>query len=111
MKQEHRASCTVIAGVPKALQTLRERGWKLALITNLSTQDTPLIKQHGLLDLGDEAVFSCDVGLMKPDAEIYHLALERLLGKPEDAVMIGDSQRADVEGARDSGVLDPRESG
>jgi putative hydrolase of the HAD superfamily len=37
----------------------------------------------------DVAVFSCDVGLAKPDPAIYRVAADRLGADPTDCVFIG----------------------
>jgi epoxide hydrolase-like predicted phosphatase len=50
-------------------------------------------------DAFDDMVISAEVGLAKPDARIYRLALERLGVQPEQAVFIDDMRR-NVEGAR-----------
>jgi FMN phosphatase YigB (HAD superfamily) len=44
------------------------------------------------------------VGVMKPDPEIFKLALGRLDIGPKDAVMVGDSPAADVQGARSASI-------
>ena len=38
----------------------------------------------------DEPVFSCVVGLCKPDPRIYRLALERLSVQAEESLFVGD---------------------
>ena len=40
----------------------------------------------------------------KPDPRIYRLALERLCGRPAEAVMMGDNWAADVVGALGVGI-------
>jgi epoxide hydrolase-like predicted phosphatase len=50
-------------------------------------------------DAFDEMVISAEVGLVKPDAQIYRLALQRLGVAPQEAVFIDDMPR-NVEGAR-----------
>lgn len=50
-------------------------------------------------DAFDEMVISAEVGLVKPDARIYRLILERLGVAPQEAVFIDDMPR-NVEGAR-----------
>ena len=50
-------------------------------------------------DAFNEMIISAEVGLVKPDPRIYHLALERLGVAPEAAVFIDDYSR-NVEGAR-----------
>jgi putative hydrolase of the HAD superfamily len=51
------------------------------------------------------------VGIEKPDPRIFHLALDRLGVRPEDAVHVGDTVSADIDGARAAGIralhLDP----
>jgi len=51
----------------------------------------------------DAAVFSADVGLMKPQAEIYTLVLNQLGCAPEQAVFI-DDVTLNVEAARAAGL-------
>jgi epoxide hydrolase-like predicted phosphatase len=55
------------------------------------------------MDLFDDVVDSCDVGLRKPDPAIYRLACERLGVAPEAAVFLDDTRRH-VEGARQVGL-------
>jgi glucose-1-phosphatase len=50
-------------------------------------------------DAFDEMIISAEVGLVKPDARIYRLALDRLGVTPETAVFI-DDYYANIEGAR-----------
>ncbi len=62
-----------------------------------------------LADLGLDASFdfvlpSGAVGIAKPDPEFYRLAIERAGVEPHEAVMVGDSYRADVRGAWSAGM-------
>ena len=50
-------------------------------------------------DAFDEMIISAEVGFVKPDPRIYHLALERLGVSPQEAVFIDDYLK-NVEGAR-----------
>jgi HAD superfamily hydrolase (TIGR01549 family) len=52
----------------------------------------------------DALVVSEEAGTSKPDPAIFHLALERVGCSADEAVMIGDSWTADVEGARAAGI-------
>ena len=51
------------------------------------------------------------VGVEKPDARIFHLALDACGARREQAVFIGDIYEIDVQGARNAGItpllLDP----
>lgn len=62
-------------------------------------------------DLFDEMVISAEVGMVKPDPRIYHLALEQLEVAPEEAVFIDDFAH-NITGAQAVGMygiqfLDP----
>jgi epoxide hydrolase-like predicted phosphatase len=53
--------------------------------------------------LFDELVISSEVGMVKPDPRIFHLALEKLGVQPTDAVFI-DDMVANVDAARQQGI-------
>lgn len=54
-------------------------------------------------DLFDVIVFSSEVGMQKPDPEIYRLALSRLKVKPQEAIFLDDRER-NVDGALSVGM-------
>ena len=71
---------------------------------NLLEEQEGKIRLCGFGPYVDALVVSEAVGLSKPDPAIFAHALERLACVPEDAVMIGDSWPADIEGARAAGI-------
>jgi len=95
---------TVDDGALAALRTLRERGCTLALVSN--TMRTPgatlrtLLARYGLLDCFAHTTFSDEVGVRKPDPEIFALTLRAVSGEPETSVHVGDDATLDVQGAR-----------
>ena len=54
-------------------------------------------------DAFDALVLSAEVGIMKPDPRIYHIALDKLEVKPNEAVFV-DDMPANVEAARTLGM-------
>jgi putative hydrolase of the HAD superfamily len=89
------------------LHELRDRGYRLACVTNRAFSGRGFqaeLDEHGLTGLFDALSVSCDVGYMKPHQEIFQHALDLLDIAPGEAVMVGDSLRADVEGARALGM-------
>ncbi|MEZ4642964.1 MAG: HAD family hydrolase [Chloroflexota bacterium] len=90
------------------LTTLRERGYKLGLITNsmmpMWMRDIELAA-YQLLDFFDARVTSGDVGYMKPHPAIYHHVLEQLGIVPEQAVFVGDRPENDIAGANAVGMV------
>ena len=92
------------AGVAEALQRLRAGGFRLAVVSNSEgTVEAMLIEQQ-LRDYFDTVVDSAVVGVAKPDPRIFEIALERLGVAAADALMVGDSPSADVDGASAAGV-------
>jgi putative hydrolase of the HAD superfamily len=66
------------------LEALRERGFLLGLITVCSTDVAELWESTAFGGLFDATVFSCEVGISKPDPRIYEICCERLGVRPED---------------------------
>lgn len=73
-----------------ALQGLRGRGVKLAVVSNCDHVTREVVGALGLSALVDAIVLSCDVMLRKPDARIFLHALERLEVSASQAVFVDD---------------------
>lgn len=91
---------------PEALDFLRqldEYGIAWRILSNLATPYCKALTDAlGIAD--DRCFFSCREGLMKPHSHFFNLAA-RSLGLPaNDILMVGDSKRADVEGAHNAGM-------
>ncbi len=87
-----------------ALRTLRARGFLLGLISN-THRSLDSFQSHFELDqLVSVAVSSCEHGYNKPHPSIFRTALRLMAVAPEEAVMVGDSIRHDIEGARAVGM-------
>jgi putative hydrolase of the HAD superfamily len=89
------------------LEALRDRGLKLGLVSN--ALDPPELLHHDLKQLGvaerlDVAVFSSEVGWRKPHPAIFERALEALGVRPSDALFVGDMLATDIAGAAALGM-------
>jgi len=74
--------------------------FKTGLLSNAFSDLRRLVAETWkFADVFDEMIISAEVGLVKPDPRIYHLALDRLGVAPEAAVFIDDFSR-NIEGAR-----------
>lgn len=91
-------------GIPETLQALRDKGLRLAVISNADVIDIAAWNKSPLAPFFDAAVFSCSVHLIKPEPEIYRLALERLGVGPEEAVFVGDGGDHELDGAKAVGL-------
>jgi putative hydrolase of the HAD superfamily len=102
---------------PDAVKTfthLRRLGLKVGLISNCPSAVPQLWETTAFAGLMDEPVFSCAVGLSKPDPRIYHLACERLGVSPAECLYVGDGGSQELSGALAVGmepvqIRDPKE--
>lgn len=90
--EERDRQVKLFPGALEAIELFRTRGIKLALITNGSA-DTQWakIRRFNLSGLFDAILIEGEVGVGKPEAGIYRLALERLGATAEETWMIGDN--------------------
>jgi HAD superfamily hydrolase (TIGR01549 family) len=91
----------------EVVAALRARGVKIGLVSNFCSLPSVVRRQAReaeLLQLVDESVFSCEVGLRKPHPRIYQTVLERLQVSPEAVVFVGDRLREDVMGPKALGM-------
>lgn len=88
------------------IPSLRRLGkkYRLGLITNTQSFLMDFFYKIKFFEEFDYACLSCDVGLLKPDPEIFRLALRKLEVKPGEAVMVGDNLHSDVLGAEAVGM-------
>ena len=95
-------------GAGETLRTLEVAGIRRALVCD--TGMTPgrvvraMLRQLELEPHLEFLAFSDEVGVPKPNPEIFAKALAELGAKPEDAVHVGDLKRTDVHGARALGM-------
>lgn len=95
-------------GALGALETLSGRGYTLAVVSN--TMRTPgatlrkLLERYRLLGCFKHTTFSDEVGVRKPDPEIFALTLRAVGGEAAAAVHVGDDEILDVQGARAAGM-------
>jgi len=86
-----------------ALKRLKGMGLKISVVTS-----TPkFLFENAIVPIKkyvDVVVTSWEAKAVKPEPKIFRKALERLQVKPEDVVVIGDSERLDIQPARKLGM-------
>lgn len=87
-----------------AIEALRGRGLRLAVVTNSFAEDVAGWDGSPLHLFFDVALFSCVVGLAKPDPQMYLLACRGLDVLPAHALFIGDGSDDELAGARRAGL-------
>lgn len=101
--QREVASVRLFPEVEETLDRLRARGMRLGLVSNLALPYAEPV-QKLLGDRIDVYIWSLEVGAVKPELAIFEALYQRLSACPEQVLMVGDSRRADVEGARGAGM-------
>jgi putative hydrolase of the HAD superfamily len=98
------SSWWVFPDVIPALDALVSSGIRLAVISNWSWQGPELVHDLALARHFETLIISARVGYLKPHRGIFEHALQVMGVSPDRAVHVGDSVRADVEGARAVGI-------
>ena len=91
------------AGMHELVRDVRNSGRRTAVISNVVQEWLPWWEASIPLDLFDEVVYSCSVGLRKPNPAIYYHAVIRLGVEPQEALFLDDFE-AMVDGARAIGM-------
>ena len=88
------------------LERLSKKETKLGVISNVSSHEVAMeiLRKVGLLSYFDTIVTSAFVGIRKPDPGIFLYALMQLSLRPEEAVIVGDSEKNDIWGGKITGM-------
>lgn len=95
---------TAPASTLVALDGLRAAGWRLGLVSNATAEAAEAWSGSGLARRFDAAVFSCEVGMVKPAPGIYVAAASALGVAPESCVFVGDGADGELRGAAALGM-------
>jgi putative hydrolase of the HAD superfamily len=85
-------------GATETLRTLHARGYAMGIVTDAHSRDATLrLEKTGLLPYFCCRVSFDMVKVKKPAPEPFLFALEMMKAGPDEAVLIGDSPRRDIE--------------
>jgi putative hydrolase of the HAD superfamily len=109
-----------LPGARDGLRALARADVRLGVISNADGLIAQRLAERGILQVGpgtgvpvECVIDSGNVGVMKPDPRIFHLALDAMDLRAEDAWYVGDMPGIDVVGARKAGMypvlMDPFE--
>jgi HAD superfamily hydrolase (TIGR01662 family) len=110
LELDHRALASqfeVPASTLTALQTLRDRGYLIGIVSNATP--TGAVMRHdlevlGLSELIDAATYSSECGFRKPHPRIYLSTTEQLGVEPAECVFVGDRVKEDIRGSQALGM-------
>jgi HAD superfamily hydrolase (TIGR01549 family) len=101
---------TMYPDAPETLRQITRHHIKIGLISNVPAQlvssRRASLRENGLLNYFDAIILSVEVGVEKPNKEIFEIALRELgVKNPADAIHVGDSPVVDVIGAQNAGLI------
>ena len=99
-----RAALVPRPGAVETLQELGLRGLRRGLVSVCSSDVEDVWDETALAPHLDATVFSCAVGLRKPDPRIYLLACDRLGVEPHECLFVGDGANDELAGAERVGM-------
>lgn len=71
-------------------KTLQQNGYRTPVISNTIPPHVRANRARNIFQFFQPEIFSCEVGLRKPDERIYLLAFKKTGSKPEECVFIDD---------------------
>lgn len=89
--------------VIKITATAGLRGMRLAILSNAPKELAEAIRRQAWMRPFTELLFSCELGLTKPDPECYTAAVAQL-GVEPDEVLFVDDRPENVAGAENAGL-------
>jgi putative hydrolase of the HAD superfamily len=102
--EETRRQLVPRPGAVETIEELRRRGLRTGMISVCSDEVPLLWPETAFAELFDSTVFSCSVGIRKPDPRIYRLALDELEVAPQEAIFVGDGANDELAGAERVGM-------
>ena len=98
-------------GSRDGVRALADAGVRLGIVSNADGLIGQRLAEKEILQVGpgpgvavECVIDSGNVGVMKPDPRIFHIALDAMDLKPEDAWYVGDMAGIDIVGARKAGL-------
>lgn len=90
--------------VRETIIKLKGKNYRVVALTNINPLHHKLRIEKNLYDLFEFSICSCEVGICKPDMEIYKLLLEKLKGIPQEQMIFIDDNEDCLVPARKLGI-------
>jgi putative hydrolase of the HAD superfamily len=86
------------------LSALKDAGFKLGIISNFDSRVYDVMKELSIDKYFDFFIISSEAGYAKPQAEIFHIALNRAGVTPSECLHVGDNLNNDFHSPRALGI-------
>lgn len=98
-------SVALIPNADEVVKYLYDKNYKLYVVTNgLIRLQKPRITNSKIANYFLDVIVSEEVGISKPDPKIFNVLLDRENLKSDDVIMIGDSLKKDIQGAKNAKI-------
>ena len=104
----HNEDETLFPDAVPTLTELKRRGFKLGIIANQKPGMRERLKNWNLLEYFDVLAISSELGMEKPDPEIFKWALKQANCPAQNAAMVGDRLDNDIVPANQIGMFSIR---
>jgi putative hydrolase of the HAD superfamily len=92
IEEDMEAATKIDYDVLTLIEGLRRKGYPIGLLSNAPSEFIrDILTQHDLEKYFDTIVISSEVGLIKPEPEIFHHILEKMDAHPNETVFIDDN--------------------
>lgn len=87
-------------GALDILNYFKQKDYNLVLVSNTPPTTREIIKKFGFDKLFNAIILSCDVGCLKPNPQIFQIAIEKIGTSQYETCVIGDKIRTDILGGK-----------
>lgn len=92
-----------VAPTAELIAELEAAGYRLFVLSNMSKDYIEFLREMPVFQHFEGEIVSCEVGLIKPEREIYNLLLDRYNLVPEQTIFI-DDRKPNVDAAAEVGI-------
>ena len=92
-----------VAPTAELIAELKAAGYRLFVLSNMSKDYIEFLREMPVFQYFEGEIVSCEVGLIKPEREIYNLLLDRYNLVPEQTMFI-DDRKPNVDAAAEVGI-------
>jgi HAD superfamily hydrolase (TIGR01509 family) len=104
IEEEMEAATEINYDVLAIIEGLRNKDYKIGLLSNAPSEFIrDILKQHDLEQFFDTIVISSEVGLIKPEPEIFHYILKQMNVSASETIFIDDNPH-NVKAAEEVGI-------
>ncbi|MBQ7568562.1 HAD family phosphatase [bacterium] len=97
------SSLSVDEDVIRLCQLMHRNGLRLGVLSNVIPEHADYLRSRGIYAPFLPCIISCEIGMRKPNADIYHLAASQANVKPSECLLIDDLE-SNVKGAKSVGM-------